>query len=116
MNTGKSDALKPKPKGSFNRMKYLTLFLLAVLVSGCSGPKRISGPRFQQHYGSITEAQTMHAVSYLGQRDGRAFIRVESMSTVNRKKWSDRVLYAEIAELDPSFRDSLPKLDFSGRP
>lgn len=49
----------------------------------------------------------METVQYLGQRDGRAFLRIRSMSGVSRK-WSDHVIYVELAELEPAFRDSLP--------
>lgn len=45
--------------------------------------------------------QTAHC---LGQRDGRAFIRVSSMSTVSGK-WSDLIIYVELAELERTFRD-----------
>jgi hypothetical protein len=35
------------------------------------------------------------------------------MSLVSQKKWSDEVLYVELAELDPTFRESL-SAGFSG--
>ena len=41
-------------------------------------------------------------------REGRAFIRISSMFSVN-KGWSDRVIYVELDELDSIFRESLPK-------
>lgn len=50
----------------------------------------------------------METVTYLGQENGRAFIRLRSMSTIG-EKWSDRVIYVERAELDSRFRDSLPQ-------
>jgi hypothetical protein len=53
----------------------------------------------------------MHDVAYLGQREGRAFIRVSSMSTVSQK-WSDRIIYAELRELDAALRDALPRIEF----
>ena len=58
----------------------------------------------------------MHTVTYLGQRDGRAFICRRSMSTLNQKQWSDHVIYAELAELEPAFRDSLPKTEMKDTP
>jgi len=30
------------------------------------------------------------------------------------KQWSDRVIYAELADLDPQFRDVSPKKEFKG--
>lgn len=50
----------------------------------------------------------MQTTAYLGQREGRAFLQVSSMSTVSRK-WSDEIIYVELAELEPAFRNSLPK-------
>ncbi len=54
--------------------------------------------------------QSMHSVTYLGRRDGRAYLKRSSMSTVSGK-WSDHVIYVELAELDATFRDSLPKTE-----
>jgi hypothetical protein len=54
----------------------------------------------------------MQTVHYLGQRDGRAFIRVRSMSVVSRK-WSDHVIYVNLSELEPAFRDALPKTEMT---
>ncbi len=53
----------------------------------------------------------MHDVAYLGLRDGKAFIRIRSMSPVNQK-WSDRLIYVELNEVDAAFRDLLPKIEF----
>ena len=91
-------------------MKTLTLLLLAALsLCGCTGPKHVSPAKFKAQYAVVGQPGTMRTAEYLGQRDGRAFIRVSSMSTLNQKKWSDEVIYVELAELEPAFRDSLPK-------
>jgi hypothetical protein len=66
---------------------------------------------FKQQYDSVGKPQTMHDVAYLGQRDGRAFIRVSSMSTV-RQNWSDHIIYVELKDLDAGLRDALPKTEF----
>ncbi len=89
-------------------MKLLTSLFLGVLLCGCAGPRRVSATEFQQEYAGIGQPQTMHTITYLGQRGGRAFLRRRSMSLVNQKKWSDEVLYVEFGELDPAFRESLP--------
>jgi len=60
-------------------------------------------------FAALMGVRPVHTSTYLGLRDGRAFIRVSSMSTISQKKWSDRVIYVELSELDPTFRDSLPK-------
>jgi len=91
-------------------MRLLAPLLFALLLCGCSGPEHVSPAEFKKQYAWVGQAQTMHDVAYLGRRDGRAFIRVNSMST-GSKKWSDHVIYVELAELDPAFRDSLPKTE-----
>jgi len=88
-------------------MKLLTAFLLAISLCGCRGPEHVAVADFKDQYDWAGKAQTMHDVVYLGQRAGRAYIRVRSMSTVNQK-WSDRIIYVELSELDPTFRAALP--------
>jgi hypothetical protein len=93
------------------RMKFIAPLILAALLCGCTGPEHVSPAEFKKQYGLVGEPQTMHSISYLGQRDGKAFIRVSSMSTVS-KKWSDHIIYVELTELDLAFRHSLPKIEF----
>jgi outer membrane biogenesis lipoprotein LolB len=91
-------------------MKLLAPLILTLLLCGCSEPARVSPAEFKNQYAWVGQAQTMHDVTYLGQRDGRAYIKISSRSTVSRK-WSDRVIYVELAKLDVAFRDSLPKTE-----
>jgi hypothetical protein len=73
-------------------------------------PKRVSPAEFKKEYASVGMPQTMHSITYLGQRDGRAYINHSSKSVVSGK-WSDRVICVDLAELDATFRDSLPKTE-----
>ena len=91
-------------------MKLLIPLLLALLLCGCSGPERVTPSEFKKQYAEVGMPQSMHSVTYLGRRDGRAYIKRSSMSTVSRK-WSDHVIYVELTELDATFRDSLPKTE-----
>ena len=75
-------------------------------------PKRVSPAEFKKEYAWVGKPQTMHNVTYLGQRDGRAYINHSSKSAFSGK-WSDRVTYVELAELDAAFRDSLPKTEMN---
>ena len=92
-------------------MKLFIPLLIVLLLCGCSKPEHVAPGEFKKQYARVGQAQTMHDISYLGQRDGRAFIRVRSMSTYDSKKWSDRVIYVELVELESAFRESLPKLE-----
>jgi len=73
-------------------------------------PKRVSPADFKKEYAAVGMPQTMHSVTYLGQREGRAYINHSSKSVIGGK-WSDSVIYVELAELDATFRDSLPKTE-----
>jgi hypothetical protein len=92
-------------------MRFIIPLLLAVLLCGCTGPEHVSPAEFKKQYEWVGKPQTMHEITYLGQRDSKAFIRVSSMSTVSRK-WSDHIIYVELTELDATFRDALPKTEF----
>ena len=91
-------------------MKRFVPLLLALLVCGCNGPEHVSPAKFEAQYAAVGQTGTMQITHYLGQRDGRAFIRVSSMSPLSGR-WSDRVIYVKLAELEPAFRDSLPKTE-----
>ena len=71
-------------------------------------PKKVSAAKFESEYAWVGKPQTMHVVTYLGQRDGRAYIQRKSKSLVGGK-WTAHVIYAELSELEVRFRDSLPK-------
>jgi hypothetical protein len=90
-------------------MKRLAPLLLLLLLFGCTGePEHVSPTEFRHQYEWVGKAQSVRAVDYLGQRDGKAFIRVQSMSMIDQKKWKSHVIYVELSELEPAFRDSLP--------
>lgn len=89
-------------------MKIIAPIVLAFLLSGCSDPEHVSPAEFKRQYAWVGQAQTVREVSYLGQRQGRAYLKVSSMATLSRK-WSEHIIYVELAELDAAFRESLPK-------
>jgi hypothetical protein len=72
-------------------------------------PKRVLPAKFKSEYAEVGMPQDMHVVTYLGQREGRAYINRRSKSFLFQKKWSDHVIFVELAELDESFRNALPR-------
>lgn len=96
--------------GPFHTMKLFAGLFLALLPCGCTGPEHVSPAKFKVQYAAVGKGGTMLTAHYLGQHDGRAFIRVSSMST-GSGKWLDHIIYVELAELEPTFRDSLPKTE-----
>jgi hypothetical protein len=74
-------------------------------------PEKVTPAKFKSEYAWVGKTQTMHEVTYLGQRNGRVYIKRNSMSLF-RRKWTAHIIYVELSELDPSFRNSLPKTEF----
>jgi hypothetical protein len=86
------------------------LFLLAAWVlAACQdgSASRISAKDFELQY-RLGAMQSMMNSEYLGQKDGRAYLRVKTMSLLDPKKWSERIAYVDMAELDPPLRAALP--------
>lgn len=77
-------------------------------------PSLVSPAEFEKEFALVGMPQTMHSITYLGRRDGRAYIRHSSKSVLSGK-WSDRVIYVDLSELDASFRDSLSKLELNAQ-
>ena len=80
--------------------------IAAVLLIGCgSNPKRVSGAEFQDCFRSGTGS--MHIYEYIGEKDGKFYIRQLSMSLISKRKWNEKILYTEDSELDETFLKQL---------
>ena len=81
-----------------------------VLVLGLVGcqqqPRHVSGGEFQREY-ELRHQQTMHYANYLGEQDGKVFLRRKNMSLLNQREWREELLYTTVEELDPSFLSEL---------
>ncbi len=88
--------------------KLILIVLLALALQGCSGPEHVSPAEFKSEYAMITKAHTMKSVKYLGQKDGKVYIHISSMSLYDQKKWNDKIIYVALSELDPDFVKALP--------
>lgn len=89
------------------------LSVLTITLIGCSEPERVSASEFKQQYSAINKLETMKSAEYLGQKDGKAFIRISTMSMYDSKKWSDKIIYVELSELDTEFIAVLPEKPLS---
>lgn len=69
---------------------------------------KVTAKEFKKQYASVGMPQTMHDISYLGRQDGKAFIRARSKSILNGR-WTERVIYVPVDDLDQAFRDNLAK-------
>jgi hypothetical protein len=90
------------------KIKLLFLIVLLSLTAGCSGPDHISVADFKTEYAMVGAPQTMRDVSFLGVRDGKAFLKIRSMPIVG-SKWKERIVYVELSELDAATRDFISK-------
>jgi len=91
-------------------MRTLLALLLTFFLIACDGAEHVSAGEFMTQFGWVNKPQSVKAVSYLGQKDGKAFIQVRSMSSATQK-WSDKVIYVELSELDASSQKALSLSD-----
>lgn len=82
--------------------------LSAVFLSGCSDPGRVAPGEFQRQYAAAGRPQTMREVTYLGKKDGKAFLRVRAMPLTGGT-WKEEVIHADLSKLEPGFRAALPE-------
>jgi hypothetical protein len=89
-------------------MKIWVPVLMLMFLSGCNEPKQVPGADFKREY-ELRNSQTMVASEYLGERDGKVFLRRKTMSLVNKKKWNEEIWYTETNNLDTPFLIMLKK-------
>ena len=97
-------------------MRYIIIPIIAAsLLIGCASrsaePSHISVQEFESQY-KLGHMQTMKDTEYLGELDGRAYIRIRSMSLTDSKQWSEQIAYVKLSELDKQFRDALPPKEY----
>ena len=88
-------------------MKIFALIVFVLLLAGCSGPDHVSAAEFKKEYAWVGQPQSMRQISFLGVRDGKAFLKVSTMGLIG-SEWKNRVIYVEVGELDDAFRRALP--------
>lgn len=89
-------------------MKLLLLIALVLPSAGCSEAEHVSVADFKKEFAAVGQIQSVRHVEYLGQRDGKAYIKISSMRVIG-SKWKERVIFVELSDLDDAFRASLPK-------
>ncbi|NWJ42607.1 MAG: hypothetical protein HXX12_16720 [Geothrix sp.] len=88
-------------------MKQTAALIPALILIACADAKHVSSDEFMAQYKWVGQPQSVKAISYLGQKDGKAFLKISSMSAVTQK-WSDQVIFTELSELPQAFRNTLP--------
>ena len=88
--------------------------MLACLI-GCNGPKHVTGEEFKREF-ELRHAQTMVFSEYLGEKDGKVFLKRKTLSLVNQKKWNEEVWFTEINNLERTLLDQLKKENILNQP
>ena len=84
------------------------IFLLTILFfCGCSNESHVSEKVFIENYENINVQHTMKSVSYIGIKNNKAYLKVSTMSMINRR-WSDEIIYINLSELNS---DMIKKLN-----
>lgn len=97
------------------RLVFATFLSCALLLQpGCSGPAHISPQEFKSQY-ELGANQSTRVAAYLGQLDGKAYMSIKSMSSM-QKAWTERIVYVNLSELDPAFAASLPEKEMPEQP
>jgi len=78
------------------------------IIVGCNKSKKVSGSDFQNIY-ETRNLNTMHYSEYLGHKDDKVYILRKTMSLTNENKWNEEIVYADIAELESSFKEQILK-------
>ena len=87
----------------------ISILCLVVMLTSCTEtPKHVSGAKFKSEY-KLGNRQTMHLSGYLGEKDGRFYLRRKSMSLLNKNKWNEEIWYAIAEDLEPAFLNKLRK-------
>ena len=87
----------------------ISILCLVVMLTSCTEtPEHVSGAKFKSEY-ELGNRQTMHLSGYLGEKDGRFYLRRKSMSLLNKNKWNEEIRYAIAEDLEPAFLNKLRK-------
>jgi len=82
--------------------------LMLTLLTGCNEPKHVSGVEFKREW-ELRDAQTMVCSEYLGEKDGKVFLKRKTMSLVSKDRWNEEVWFTETNNLDSAFLERLKK-------
>jgi uncharacterized lipoprotein YajG len=71
--------------------------LITAFLSGCKEPESISATEFQAMLERNPES--MRHTEFLGVKDGKAFLKVSTMSSYNQEKWTDEIFSTDASKL-----------------
>jgi len=81
-----------------NNLLRLTIFILITLfLSGCKDSEAVSATEFQAMLERNPES--MRQTEFMGVKDGKALLKVSTMSSYNQKKWTDEFYSTDASKL-----------------
>jgi hypothetical protein len=89
------------------KKKWSPILMLA-LLAGCQEPKHVTAEEFKREY-ALRNAQTVVSSEFLGEKDGKVFLRRKTLSLANKRKWNEDLWYTETNNLDAAFLELLKK-------
>ena len=92
-------------------MKKVIALISVLILSSCSGGYVDSTEDFEREYKMSKKAHTMHSYKYLGQKDGKVYLKKSSMSVSNQKQWNHKIFTASLDNLSAETRNELQGLN-----
>jgi len=87
----------------------ISVLCLVVMLTSCTEThKHVSSAKFKSEY-KLSNRQTMHQSEYLGEKNGRFYLRRKSMSLLNKNRWNEEIWYAIAEDLELAFLNKLRK-------
>jgi uncharacterized lipoprotein YajG len=86
-----------------NFIRLAGLILVAVCLTGCNEPEEVSATEFQAMLERNPE--TMRHTEFMGVKDGKAILKVSTMSSYNQEKWSDELFFTDASKLPSEWLD-----------
>lgn len=80
-----------------NLIRLAMLILVTVSLSGCKDPEAVSATEFQAMLERNPES--MRHTEFMGVKDGKAYLKVSTMSSYNQKKWADELYSTDASKL-----------------
>ncbi|KAF0145535.1 MAG: hypothetical protein FD156_816 [Nitrospirae bacterium] len=91
------------------KLTVLTVVVISLFgLIGCNDPEKVSGKEFKRQY-ELNYIQTLQLSEYIGQHEGKAYMKIKTMSSVGSGYSKERIIFTEIDNLDSEFKNKLMK-------
>jgi len=77
--------------------RIIAVVVLAAGLAGCNEPKKVSATEFQ--FLLARNPESMRHAEFAGVKNGKAYLKVSSMSTLSREKWTAEYFVTDVNQL-----------------